>query len=105
MQQDRRVTVDIISEVGISEDGGLYVRPSSAAFEHIWRAAMEVNWDPERRRLFGPKPRTLTYCQWFTQIVTAAADEYGTQLQLTLQTDWANTPDTVRAEITSAVGT
>jgi hypothetical protein len=29
------MTGDEISEVGISEDGGLYVRPSSATFEHI----------------------------------------------------------------------
>lgn len=102
MPQDRRVTEDAISEVGISDEGGLYVRPASATFEYIWRAAMEVHWDPQRRRLFGPKPKEWTYVDWFKQIVAAAADEYGTQLRLTPQTAWANTPDAVRADITSA---
>lgn len=99
------MTEDAISEVGISEEGGLYVRPSSATFEYIWRAAMEVHWDPHRRRLFGPTPREWTYVDWFKQIVAAAADEYGTQLRLTPETAWTNTPDAVRTEIASAVET
>ena len=102
MQKDHRMIEDAISEVGISEDGGLYVRPSSTTFEHIWRAAVEVHWDLQNRRLFGPKPRGWTYVDWFKQIVAAAADEYGILLRLTPQTAWANISDTIRTEITSA---
>jgi hypothetical protein len=92
---------DSIAEVGIDDEGQLYVRPSSMSFEHIWRAAMEVHWDPSRRRLFGPKPRRWTYVDWFNQIVAAAADEYGTRLRLTSETAWSNVPDPLRAEIRS----
>jgi Integron Cassette Protein Hfx_Cass5 len=88
-----------IEEVGIDEEGRLYVRPSRSSFEHIWRAAMEVNWDAPKRWLFGPKPREWNYVDWFRQIVAAAADEYGTTLSQTANTNWFNVPSALRAEI------
>lgn len=92
------MTQDAIAEVGIDEEGRLYVRPSTTSFEMVWRAAMEVHWDASRRRLFGPKPREWTYVDWFSQILAAAADGC-TQLRLTPDTDWSNVPDSLRAEI------
>ncbi len=90
---------DTIQEVGIDEEGRLYVRPFRSSFEHIGRAAMEVNWDAPNRRLFGPKPREWRYVDWFKQIVAAPADEYGTTLSLTADTIWSNVPSALRAEI------
>lgn len=90
---------DTIEEVGIDKEGRLYVRPSTLSFEYIWRAAMEVNWDGSKRRLFGPKPREWTYVDWFKQIVAAAADEHGTTLRLSADTKWSNIPSAVRVEI------
>ncbi len=90
---------DTIAEVGIDEEGRLYVRPSAFSFEFIYRAGMEVNWDATKCRLFSPKPREWIYSDCFKQIVAAAADEYGTALRLTAKTDWSNLPAPLRAEI------
>ena len=92
---------DSIAEVGIDEDGQLYVRPSVTSFEYIYRTATEVNWDASKRRLSGPKPREWTYVDWFKQIVMAAADEYGTALKLTSDTEWSNVPAPLQAQIAS----
>jgi hypothetical protein len=90
---------DTIAEVGIDEEGRLYVRPCSDSFEHTWRAAMEVSWDASKHRLFGPKPRDWSYVDWFKQIVAAAADECGARLKLTSETAWLNVPASLRTEI------
>jgi hypothetical protein len=62
---------------------------------------MEVNWDKQTRRLFGPKPRHWSYADWFKQIVAAASDEYGTHLRLNADTVFVNVPTPLRAEIES----
>ena len=70
---------------GDSRNGGgrLLVRPKVCTFPYIYRAAMEVGWDPDNRALFSPKPREWSYLRWFQQIVAAAADEYGVRLVVT----------------------
>lgn len=90
---------ETIAEVGVDEEGRLYVRPSAMSFDYIYRAAMEVHWDAVERRLFSPKPREWTYTQWFAQIVAAAADEYGVCLKVTPTTVWSNVPDQLRSAI------
>lgn len=90
---------DTIVEVGIDEEGRLYVRPSTLSFDLIYRAGMEVKWDGEKHRLFGSKPRDWTYADWFKQINVATTNEYDTVLCLTTETEWSNVPASVRAEI------
>ena len=101
MEQGSRMHEDSIAEVGIDDEGRLYVQPSSMSFDYIYRAAMEVNWDTSQRRLFSPKAREWTYLYWFKQIVAAAADEYRTRLELTSDTVWSNVPASLQAEINS----
>jgi hypothetical protein len=91
------MTQDTIVEVGIDEEQRLFVTPSSMAFPHIWRAAMEVHWDDEQKRLHSPVPREWTYVDWFNQIIWAAADEYGVWLRLTPETVWSGISDDLRA--------
>ena len=93
------MTQDSIAEVGIDELGRLYVRPAVASFDHIYRAAMKVNWDASTRRLFSPKSREWTYLDSFKQIIAAAEDEYGTALRLTPDSDWTDVSAALRAEI------
>jgi hypothetical protein len=50
-----------IVEVGIDQDGKLYVRPEEQTFSYIYRAAMGVGWDPLRRALFAPKARECRF--------------------------------------------
>ena len=90
---------DTIAEVGIDDNERLYVRPSTASFDYIYRAAMEVSWDTSCRQLFSPKPREWTYVMWFVQILAAAKGEYGTQLDLTPDTVWTNIPESIKSEI------
>jgi hypothetical protein len=73
---------DEIIEVGIDQDGKLYVRPTSQRFPYIYRAAMEVGWDPVRGALFSPKPQEWSHLDWFRQILAAIADEYGVCLRI-----------------------
>jgi hypothetical protein len=93
------MTVDEIVEVRIDDGGRLLVRPQVGTFPHIYRAAMEVRWDPDNRTLFSPKPREWSYLRWFQQIVAAAAGEYGVHLVITRDTTWTNVPDALRVEM------
>lgn len=93
---------EAVTEVGINEEGALYVRPSHTAFEHIYRAAREVQWDAERKLLLTPKPREWSYARWFEQIISAAAKEYGVRLRLTPSTIWSNVPPDLKAAISEA---
>ena len=97
------MTVDRIISVEINGEGRLCVRPATQAFPLVYRAAMEVSWDPERGCLLSPQPRTLTYADWFRRILSAAQDEYGLRLRLTPETKWANVPDETRREMEAAV--
>ena len=91
-----------ITRVEIREDGRLCVTPSGGDFAHIHRAAMGVQWDPDRCCLFAPKPEQTTYPDVFRRILVAAADEYGTRLMLTPATTWVNVPDSQRADMVSS---
>ncbi len=90
---------DAIEKVEIREDGRLFVKPTSQAFPYIYRAALEVGWDPAERSLFSPKPREWTYPMWFGHILAAASTEYGVNLSLTSNTEWINVPDELRSQI------
>lgn len=95
------MTEDNIASVEIDRNGKLCVTPATKDFALIYRAAMEVGWDPIRRCLVSPQPREWTYPMWFRQIVAAAADEYGVRLRLTPETIWTHVPDEVRLEISA----
>ncbi|WP_421935256.1 hypothetical protein [Phenylobacterium sp.] len=95
----RAMTRDEITDVEIDGEGRLRIRPLKEDLPYIWRAAMEVYWDPASRTLYSPKPREWTYPMWFRQLVAAAADEYGVQLSLSAATRWSNVPPDLRSEI------
>lgn len=93
MQQDR------IAEISVDREGRLCVRPESAQFPHIYREAMEVDWDPAARCLISPTPREWTYARWFQQIL-AAAGQQGFALVVDDSTTWTNA-DSIKLEIVS----
>ena len=89
-----------IAEVGINNDGGLYVRPARRLdFEHVYRAGMGVYWRPSDGALYGPPPREWSYADWFRQILSALTCEYGVALKLTKTTSWVGLPDDARRSI------
>ncbi|MCX5514208.1 hypothetical protein C3941_24820 [Kaistia algarum] len=88
---------DTIEAVGIDDRGSLWVKPTTATFPFIYREAMEVRWDADRLRLYGPKPREWPYVAWFKQI-RVAAREHGVELKLGPTTLWSGIdPDLQRA--------
>lgn len=89
---------DAIEAIGIDEKGSLWVKPATHTFPLIWREAMEVHWDGERRCLYGPKPRKWSYIDWFTQIRDAACEQ-GVVLELTETTSWSG----IDAELQKAI--
>jgi len=94
---------DTIAELEIDAAGKLHVVPSTQAFPHIYREAMEVHWDTARRSLYSPAPREWTYSRWFQQIL-AAAQEQGCQLRLSSSTKWLNIDPGTTAQLVQAAG-
>jgi hypothetical protein len=89
---------DTIKNIGIDEEGRLYVSPDSKSFPMIYREAVEVHWNKEMTYLYSPKPRKWTYVKWFKQIVSAAQMQ-DVHLVLTENTDWINIPEELEIEI------
>jgi hypothetical protein len=90
---------DQIVEVGIDQDGKLYVRPKGRTFPYIYRAGMQVGWDPVRGVLFAPRAGEWSYLDWFRQILAATAGEYGVRLKIGAATTWCDVPDFLRSQI------
>ena len=91
-----------ISKIAADESGKINVYPKLALdrdFAFIYRAAMGVTWDSERRCLLPQEVRTWGHFEWFKQIVAAAADEYGKQLVLSKYTRWRGVTKKTRIKI------
>ena len=95
--------VEPIVEVGIDDEGRLFLRPSSTSFDYVYPAGMGVQWDAVANRLFYPKPTDGSYLRCYGQVV-AAADEYGVRLTITPITTWSNVPDQLRTAISETAG-
>jgi len=88
-----------IAEVGISQDGKLYVRPDKQDFSYIYRAAMEIDWNASQSVLFSPRSGEEPSSFLFGRILAAAADEYGIRLKIDAETTWSNIPQSLRLQI------
>lgn len=95
------MTEDAIVSIEIDGAGQLCVRPAQGEFDRIYRAGMQVGWDPVRRCLSAPRPEEWTYPRWFREIVSAVASEYRIQLVVTADTTWANVADVMRSDMTA----
>jgi hypothetical protein len=97
----------VIRQITVDEAGRLLVVPDLSPqedFAFIYRAAMEVSWNPSARALLSPelRPGGWTYADWFRQIVRAAADEYRTKLVIDGRTSWS-VAEEVRRQIESGL--
>lgn len=91
-----------IDEVSVDALGRLTVRPRLSVkedFAFIYRAGMEIGWDPESRTLFAPPRNEWSHADWFDQIRKAASGEYDRSLVLVPETRWSNVPEDSRADI------
>lgn len=89
---------DEIVEIGIDDEGRLYLKPSIASFPMIYREAMEVRWNNEYGYLYGGVLRKWSYLDWYHQILQAA-QEQGCKLYLSSGVSWINVPKELQAQI------
>jgi hypothetical protein len=90
---ESELTAQDISKIGIDGLGRLTVYPKLSAdqdYAFIYRAGMEVNWDPQSKCLFTPVLREWSPARWFAQIVRAMKSEYGVRLVVSDATKWEN---------------
>src|SRR6218665_1098119 len=92
---------DTIEAIGIDPAGSLWIKPGVTQFPLIYREAMEVQWDPDRLCLYGPRPREWSYLNWFAQIVEAARQQ-GVELKLNPDTLWSGIDEELRQSILTA---
>jgi hypothetical protein len=94
-----------VADISIDEDGRLRIRPRQAEdiFQYVYRAAAEIQWDGDQACFATPKPREWSYLQWFQHARIAIRSELGRDFELDARTTWANIPDVLRAEISSAL--
>jgi hypothetical protein len=88
---------DEIAEIAIDAAGQLHVVPMSHVFPHIYREAMNVQWDPESHSLHSPPPTEWSYARWFQQIL-AAARAQECELYPNANTIWRNVAESNKAE-------
>jgi hypothetical protein len=90
---DDELTAQNISKIEIDGLGRLIVYPKlfeGQDYAFIYRAAMEVNWDPKSRCLVTPVPREWSPAQWFAHLCRAMKSEYGVRLVVSDDTKWEN---------------
>lgn len=93
------MTTDNIKEIGIDNKERLFVVPQTEQFEFIYRDASGVGWDDKGRFLYSPKPKELTYFEWYRQIILATKGEYGCELKVTNETVWTNISNELKDQI------
>jgi hypothetical protein len=88
-----------IEEIGLDDQGYLFVRPLTAAadeFTYIYRAAMGIQWNTQSRALHAYEPARWVATDLYKQIIAAVYSEYGVQLTVTPGTRWSRIPADVR---------
>ncbi len=93
-----------IEEVGLDDQGHLFVRPSAASadeFAYIYRAAMGIRWNTRLRAFHAYEPARWVAADLYRQIVSAVHGEYGVRLQSTSGTVWTRIPVDLRESIES----
>jgi len=93
--------IDQVATIEIDHDGRLHISPATREFPYIYREAMEVSWDPNKRSLYSPRPREWGYGRWLQQILGAAAAQ-GVKLLVVPGTEWIDVPANIREELSEA---
>jgi hypothetical protein len=90
---------DNIKSIEIDVEGRLHIITENVAFPMIYRAAVGINWNPDKHSLYSPKPREWTYLLWYNHILDVIEKEGFCKLELGEKTTWVNVPDELRKKI------
>ena len=94
-----------IDRVEVLDSGELLVGlagAGNAAYQHIYRAAAGVSWEPSLRGFKSTPMREWSAARWFAHIVTAVRGEFGLELVLAEVIDWRGVSDLDRRAIEQA---
>jgi sugar (pentulose or hexulose) kinase len=78
------------------------VLPPEEDFEFVWRAARSTRWIPALRALAIVEDSKLSPTDSVRCILESTAGEYGCNLVLTDQTDWAGVPSSLQGQLRAA---
>ncbi len=83
------MTKETIKEIGIDEEGKLFILPKESKFQYIYREAMGVKWNSGTSKVESPIPKEWSHLKWFEQITEACSNQ-GVDLEVTEETLWSN---------------
>ena len=79
-----------IEKVDIDDVDGLRVRPRNESFPYIYRDASGIRWNAEHFALVASEPSDWEVHELFQQILFAVRNEYGANLYVSHETDFAD---------------
>jgi hypothetical protein len=88
-----------IKKIWIDESTRLCIQPLNSSFEMVYRSAMGVYWNASKQYLYLLSVGSLSLFDWYQQIITAVAQEYGCRLFITDSTQWENIDETLKLSI------
>jgi len=91
----------MIAKIEVDETGCLRLYPDAAIYDFIYRAACGVHWNQEGRFLGARCPTGTTILDYFRQIASVVASEYGDTLVVGNKTEWSQVPENIRRQIES----
>lgn len=92
----------IINRVEVLSTGELFLGIEGSGcsdFQHVYREAAGVYWDPVRVGFKSTPMKELTCSQWYLQIVAVAKSGVGVRLSLSKAAAWKNVPEQEVEEI------
>jgi hypothetical protein len=98
----RRMTQETVSNIGITDEGEIVIALESGgkpSYQHVYRAAAGVYWDPDRRAFRFATKQDGLYAKWFAHIINVFHDEMGLKLRLAKVVTWTGVSDEVRDEL------
>lgn len=96
---------ETISRIEVLDTGELLLgleSKGSGGYQHVYREAAGVYWDPERSGFKSTPMREWSCSKWFTHIVGVVQSGLELKLVLGKSVAWSNVPDQEKLEIESA---
>ena len=85
-------------EVAIDDSGRLIIKPEHETFPMIYREAVGVYWDQNKRILHSTIPRDWSYLEWYKHII-GLVQEGGVLLKINEDTMFFNIPGDLEKKI------
>jgi len=88
LSENNRMEIEEIKKIYINEKGCICIQPQKKSFDMIYRGAMGIQWDDNKKCLTHEKTQKWSLVQWYKQILRATKNEYGIILKITPHTEY-----------------